>query len=73
MNAVAFQARTPDWPTRSVQTGATLRLSEIIAALSYALDLTEGQPPGHCLRGCWIGMHTGQMLGLDPESLSDLY
>ncbi len=50
-----------------------LRLSEVIGALSYALDLTEGQPPGHCLRACWIGMHVGQILGLDADQLSDLY
>lgn len=57
----------------STPASATLRLSEIIAALSYALDLTEGQPPGHCLRACWIGMHVGQRLGLDAAGLSDLF
>src|SRR5579862_1734443 len=71
MNAVADQARIPNWLI--APQGMTLRLSEIIAALSYALDLTEGQPPGHCLRACWIGMHIGQTLGFDPEALSDLY
>ena len=50
-----------------------LRLSEIIGALSYALDLTEGQPPGHCLRGCWIGMQIGRCLGLPARLLSDLF
>lgn len=50
-----------------------MRLSEIIGALSYALDLTEGQLPGHCLRGCWIGMQVGRALGLDTDALSDLY
>jgi hypothetical protein len=24
-------------------------LSEVLGALSYALDLTEGEPPGHAL------------------------
>ena len=33
-----------------------IRLSEIISALSYALDLTEGQPMGHSVRTCIIGM-----------------
>lgn len=50
-----------------------LSLSEIIGALSYALDLTEGQPPGHCIRCCWIGVHIGQRLGLDSATLWDLY
>ena len=76
MNAAAAPARIPDWiMPAAVRAGSAdrLRLSAIIGALSYALDLTEGQPPGHCLRACWIGMHIGQMLGLDAEQLSDLY
>jgi HD-GYP domain-containing protein (c-di-GMP phosphodiesterase class II) len=74
MNAAADQAQIPDWLIpQPARTGATVRLAEIIGALSYALDLTEGQPPGHCLRGCWIGMHIGRMLGLDTLTLSDLY
>lgn len=50
-----------------------LLLSEVIGAFSYALDLTEGQPPGHCLRSCWIGVHIGKELGLDAPALWDLY
>lgn len=52
---------------------AELRLAEVIGALSYALDLTEGQPPGHCIRGCWVGMQVGAELGLDTAELYDLY
>ncbi|MCE9595308.1 MAG: HD domain-containing protein [Planctomycetes bacterium] len=48
-------------------------MSEVIAALSFALDLTEGQPAGHCLRSCWIGMRVGSELGLSREELHDLY
>lgn len=48
-------------------------LSEAIGALSYALDLTEGQPPGHCLRACWIGIHIGKSMGLDADRLWELY
>lgn len=50
-----------------------LRLSELIGALSHALDITEGQPPGHCVRCCWIGMHIGRELGLDDAALWNLY
>lgn len=50
-----------------------LRLAEVIGAFSYALDLTEGQPSGHCLRCCWIGFHVGRELGLDEQMLWDLY
>lgn len=54
-------------------TGNRMRLSELLGALSHALDLTEGQPEGHCKRSCWIGVHVGTRLGLDGEALSDLF
>ncbi len=50
-----------------------VRLAEILGALSRALDLTEGQPPGHCVRGCWIGVNIGRQLGLTESQLQDLY
>jgi HD-GYP domain-containing protein (c-di-GMP phosphodiesterase class II) len=50
-----------------------LKLSELMGALSHALDITEGQPEGHCVRCCWIGMHIGQQLALPPEQLWELY
>ncbi len=54
------------------ETGA-LQLSQLIAALSHALDITEGQPKGHCVRCCWIGMHIGRAIGLDERALWELY
>jgi HD-GYP domain-containing protein (c-di-GMP phosphodiesterase class II) len=51
----------------------SLKLSELMGALSHALDITEGQPEGHCVRSCWIGMHLGQHLGLPSHELWDLY
>ncbi len=51
----------------------TLRLAELLGALSHALDLTEGQPKGHCMRCCHIGMQIGRELGLQTAELSDLY
>jgi HD-GYP domain-containing protein (c-di-GMP phosphodiesterase class II) len=50
-----------------------LKLSELIGSLSYALDITEGQPAGHCVRVCWIGMHIGRDAGMNPEQLWELY
>ena len=50
-----------------------LKLSELIGSLSYALDITEGQPPGHCLRCCWIGTHIGRRIGLPEAQLWELY
>jgi HD-GYP domain-containing protein (c-di-GMP phosphodiesterase class II) len=48
-------------------------LAELVGAFSYALDITEGQPPGHCVRACWIGSNIGRALGLSPTELHDLY
>lgn len=50
-----------------------LKLAELISALSHALDITEGQPEGHCVRCCWIGMHIGRTIGLADEDLWGLY
>lgn len=68
-----LDSRTFDPLWYPVDGSDTLWLSDVIGALSYALDLTEGQPPGHCLRCCWIGMHIGIHLDLDEATLRDLY
>lgn len=60
-------------PTSLSEPELQLRQSEIIGALSHALDLTEGLPAGHAQRCCWIGMHLGQEWGLGDEELADLY
>lgn len=52
---------------------SAVRFGELLGALSYALDLTEGQPPGHCVRCCWIGMQMAPALGLTPQQQTDLY
>ena len=52
---------------------AELRMSEVISALSYALDITEGQPPGHAVRSCLIGMRLADELDLGAQERSDLY
>ncbi len=50
-----------------------LQLAQLLAALSHALDITEGQPPGHCVRCCWIGTQIGSQIGWDATSLRELY
>ncbi len=50
-----------------------LKLCELMGALSYALDMTEGQPKGHCVRCTWIGMAIAQELGLDARQQWELY
>ena len=53
--------------------GSTIRLSDVVSALSAALDLTEGQPMGHAVRSCILGMRIAQELQLPPEQCADLY
>src|SRR6185295_4868220 len=50
-----------------------VRLSEVLAGLSYALDLTEGQRPGHAVRSCAIGMRIAEAMGLPREQRSALF
>lgn len=71
MDLARVQSQTEDnLYTSSTQ---TLRLSEVVSAMTYALDITEGQPEGHTLRTCVIGMSIGRALKLDTQGLSDLY
>lgn len=50
-----------------------IRLSEVIGAMSYALDIVEGQAMGHALRTCLIGMRLGDEVGLDPDRKAALF
>jgi HD-GYP domain-containing protein (c-di-GMP phosphodiesterase class II) len=50
-----------------------VRQSEVIAALSHALDLTEGHPVGQAERTCLIGMRLAHELQLDAEATYALY
>lgn len=59
-------AAAPPGPSR-------IRLAELLSAFSYALDITEGQPEGHCTRACWIGVEIGKRLGLAETDSRDLF
>ena len=48
-------------------------LHAILGALGHALDLTEGQPPGHSLRCALIGTAIGREIGLGETQLGELY
>jgi putative nucleotidyltransferase with HDIG domain len=50
-----------------------ISLSEIISALSYALDLTEGAVHGHALRSCLLGMRIAAEAKLTVEQAGSLY
>lgn len=55
------------WETES------FRFSEVLSALSIVLDLVEGQPEGHTVRSCLIGMRVAERLGLDADTRSALF
>ena len=46
---------------------ASIRLSEVIASLSRALDLADGHDLGHSSRSCLIGMRLAREIGLDED------
>lgn len=50
-----------------------IALSDVISALSHALDIAEGQPQGHAVRSCLIGMRLAAELELPAEQRSDLF
>jgi len=50
-----------------------IALSELIGALSTALDIAEGESPGHAERSCLIGMRLADELGLAAAARSDLF
>jgi putative nucleotidyltransferase with HDIG domain len=52
---------------------ADVALSEILAAMSSALDLSEGQEPGHTVRTCIIGMRLAEELDLSSFDRVALY
>jgi HD-GYP domain-containing protein (c-di-GMP phosphodiesterase class II) len=48
-------------------------MNEIICALSFALDLTEGAVPGHAIRSCLYGMQIADELRLSHSEREALY
>ena len=59
----------PSAPVRD----SAFRTSEILSALSCALDITEGQPPGHAVRTCLIGMRIAHRVGVPMEDRGSLF
>lgn len=67
---MTIQNAVPKLPSISAK---SLKIHEVLGALSYALDMTEGQPEGHCIRVCYIGTKIGIELGLTEHQLWELY
>jgi HD-GYP domain-containing protein (c-di-GMP phosphodiesterase class II) len=51
----------------------SLRIAEVVSALSFALDLTTGRPMGHSVRACVLGMRIAGEINLAPDFQNDLY
>ncbi|MBC7671223.1 MAG: phosphohydrolase, partial [Polaromonas sp.] len=51
----------------------TVSLTEVLSALSRALDLTEGATVGHTMRSCLIGMRLAEEAGIGAAERSALY
>lgn len=54
-------------------TPASVPTSRLLAALSTALDLTEGQLPGHALRTAYIAMRVADVMGLSAPERATLF
>lgn len=48
-------------------------LSEVLGGLSYALDITEGEPPGHAVRTTAIGMRLAEQIAMGEQDRSALF
>jgi len=64
---------TPARGTPAVGRLPRIDLSEVLAALSRALDLTEGQPQGHSARSAVIGMRLADELNFAAPDRAALY
>src|SRR5712691_6346138 len=52
---------------------SSLRLAEILAALSLATDLANAFPIEKALRNCLLAVQLGRRLGITGPALSDVY
>jgi HD-GYP domain-containing protein (c-di-GMP phosphodiesterase class II) len=72
--ATCFDLRSCNEPPAGrLVASSEIRFSEIISALSIALDITQGQPEGHCMRSAVIGMRLAEELRLSVSDRSALF
>ena len=73
---IAADPALPSWIAPcylEAQVGTTMRTGAVVSALSHALDLSTGQPTGHSIRSCILGMRIAEEIGLSDEVRNDLY
>lgn len=51
----------------------SISLSEIISALSFAIELTDGTMHGHAMRSCVLGLRIADEAGFTADEKSSLY
>ncbi len=61
--------RQPPSPSRS----PSGRLADVLAPMSFGLDLAQGQPEGHAVRTCMIAARIGEELDLHPDDRCALF
>ena len=49
-------------------TGSGVRLSELLGAMSFGIDLAMGNPPEHVLRQTVLSLRLADRLGLDDDA-----
>lgn len=57
----------------SLELDQSISLSEVISALSFAIELTDGAMHGHAMRSCVLGMRIAREAGFTNEEKSSLY
>src|SRR5215510_4129449 len=70
--AIACASHETSSPQRLIVSNE-IRFSEIISALSVALDVTQGHPHGHSMRTALIGMRLADELRLATDDCSALF
>ncbi|MGH9518621.1 MAG: HD-GYP domain-containing protein, partial [Terriglobales bacterium] len=63
----------PQPAPKATRASESLRLADLVAALSYALDLTGGQAAGWAVRSCLLGMRLADVLRLPACLRPHLY
>jgi putative nucleotidyltransferase with HDIG domain len=65
--------KATDRPDLQLVGREAIQTGRLMAALSTALDLTEGQLPGHSLRTCYLAMRLAEALGLTDAERETLF
>jgi hypothetical protein len=60
-------------PASQLRSPSELRLAELLASLSLAIDLGNGQPIEWVLKSCLLGARLGEVLGLSEGERRETY